>query len=302
MAFRRGKHAGLDLCLRAAKDCAMQPISLTDFLPALCARDLVVQIAGHGGLAAGTATLGRVRGAMGHALALSASPEALAGAPCPYDPPCAYDLFHNPQGALNAGFELPKPFVLRADAQGADLTITLRLFGAACDWAPEFRAALIAGLRGGLDLGRAGRVPMTITAVSHAQLTLAPPPAGALALRTQTPIIQRLRADHAGLGLDPASLLTGFAKRAKGIAQWHGFALDLPEAELAEALRTAPPAVAGERRALARGTKPRPGFSGRIAFAAPPPELRRLLTLAEALHIGADTTIGAGRVRLTPLG
>ncbi|WP_444429480.1 CRISPR system precrRNA processing endoribonuclease RAMP protein Cas6 [Rhodobacter capsulatus] len=281
----------------------MQPISLKDFLPALCARDLVVQIAGHGGLAAGTATLGRVRGAMGHALALSASPEALAGAPCPYDPPCAYDLFHNPQGALNPGFELPKPFVLRADAQGADLTITLRLFGAACDWAPEFRAALIAGLRGGLDLGRAGRVPMQITAVSHAQLTASPPPAGGAGFAHANP-------DH------PAP-----ARRSRGAGPRSRLAADricqTRQGDRAVARLCARSARGGAGRGAARrppgrcgrtagagagGTKPRPGFSGRIAFSAPPPELRRLLTLAEALHIGADTTIGAGRVRLTPLG
>lgn len=276
----------------------MQPISLMDLAPRLCLHDLSVTVAGHAALASSPALLGRVRGAMGHALARSASPEALAGAPCPYDPPCAYDLFHNAQGALHAGLELPKPYLLRADAAAADLVLTLRLIGAACDWAAEFRAALIAGLRGGLDLDRAGRVPLDVIAVSRAIVTVAPPPRGTLELSTLTPIIQRLRADHTGLGLDAASLMLGLARRATGIARWHGLSLDLSEAALAESLRTAPPSVTGARHSLSRGTKPRPGFSGRIRFAAPTPELRGLLGLAEALHIGADTTVGSGRVQL----
>ncbi|MDR7127515.1 hypothetical protein [Pseudotabrizicola sp. 4114] len=277
----------------------MQLVSLTDFARRLVIQDLSVTVGGYAEVLKSPALLGRVRGAMGHSLALSASPEALAGQPCPYDPPCAYDLFHNAQGALNSGFELPKPFVLRADPAGADLVITLRLFGAACDWAAEFRAALIAGLRGGLDLTRAGRVPMTITAVTRARVAVAPVPAtGPIALRTLTPVIQRLRADHSGLKLDGASLILGFTRRATGMAQWHGLNLDLSGDELSEVLRTVPPAVTGARRALSRGTRPRPGFDGHIGFSNPPPLLRHLLTLTQALHIGADTTIGAVRVKL----
>lgn len=282
----------------------MQPVSLKDLSAQLVIHDLMVTVAGHRGALKSPALLGKVRGAMGRALALSASPEALAGQPCPYDPPCAYDLFHNAQDALNAGFELPKPYLLRADPAGDDLCLTLRLFGAACDWAAEFRAGLIAGLRGGLDLGPGGeRVAMTITAVSRTPITLPPPPGpGPLALRTVTPIIQRLRADHSGLGLDPASLILGLGRRASGVARWHGLSLDLPEAALSEALHAVPAGVSGARRALSRGTRPRPGFEGLIGFTDPPPVLRRLLALAPTLHIGADTTIGAGRVKLIAQG
>lgn len=209
----------------------MQSASIETLADQLRMVDLRVTLAGQRKLMGNRALLGMVRGALGHALSLSASPQAMAGAPCVFDPPCAYDLFHNEQAQVAPGFALPKPFVLRADVAGPDLRITLRLFGGACDWAAEFRAGLIAGLRGGLDLGpvvqgRRTRLPLTVSHVDREAQRLPPLPAcQTLTLCSVTPIIQRLQSDPEGFGIDPMALLNVFALWLCGVARWHGIEL-----------------------------------------------------------------------------
>lgn len=91
--------------------------------------DCTVLCRGNSALAAEFATLHRFRGALGRFLAQSASAQSLAGHPCVFDPPCAFDVFHNAQGEMSPGRAMPKPFVIRADAVGDDLALTVRLFG-----------------------------------------------------------------------------------------------------------------------------------------------------------------------------
>lgn len=109
---------------------------------------------GHGRLADHLGIPARVRGAWGRALARGASPEALAGGPCLWPAPCAYDLFFNTHDHLTARLALPKPYVLRLERVGRDLCVTLTLFGIAADWAGEAADALVRALRGGLDMGQ----------------------------------------------------------------------------------------------------------------------------------------------------
>lgn len=61
--------------------------------------------------------LHRFRGALGRVLGESASAAALAGQACSFDPACGFDLFHNSQGQLRLGYEIPKPYILRSDRQ-----------------------------------------------------------------------------------------------------------------------------------------------------------------------------------------
>lgn len=79
------------------------------------------------------------------ALNPGASPAVRVGAPCPWDPPCALDVFQREQ--LRAGGDgLPKPYVLSWQQKGPALAVTLRVFGIACDWFPAAVEAMTAAL------------------------------------------------------------------------------------------------------------------------------------------------------------
>ena len=88
------------------------------------------------------------------ALAPGASAPARAGRACPWDPPCALDIFLREQLRVG-GDGLPKPYVLCWQQTGPQIAVTLRLFGTACDWAPAAAEALVAGLTGILPWPRA---------------------------------------------------------------------------------------------------------------------------------------------------
>ena len=75
---------------------------------------IAVRITGCGVLVHDLPLLRRIRGALGQELLATASPQAVAGQPCPWRPPCALDVLFREQGrAGNMG--IPKPFVLATD-------------------------------------------------------------------------------------------------------------------------------------------------------------------------------------------
>src|SRR6202035_4244197 len=78
--------------------------------------------------------LGRIRGALGDRLALSASAPALLDRPCPWNPPCAFEALWRKQGRLSSGFEHASPWILEIDAIRGDLVVTFTVFGFANDW------------------------------------------------------------------------------------------------------------------------------------------------------------------------
>lgn len=112
------------------------------------------------------------------ALGPAASIEAQNGEPCPWDPPCALDLFCREQMRDTRGNGLPKPYVLWAEADGPDLMVSLRLFGIAGDWALGASEALITGLRDILPWDRLGTHLPAITErhIEAARITSSPPP------------------------------------------------------------------------------------------------------------------------------
>lgn len=59
-----------------------------------------VTVNGYGKLAADPGLPGRIRGAFGKALMAGASDEALAGRPCTFDPPCAFEALFRKQGRM----------------------------------------------------------------------------------------------------------------------------------------------------------------------------------------------------------
>lgn len=247
-----------------------------------------------------------IRGAWGRALGLGASDSALAGGPCDWPAPCAYDLFFNAQGALTSRLEIPKPFVIGLDMAGRNLLVTLSLFGAACDWAGEAADALIRALRGGLDQGQA-RQAVAVAGRDIAVAQGVEPPLGAegLSLEFLSPLALR---DGEAVHSDPVSLLTGAANRVGGLARWHGVRLDLDPAALkAEAvavgglarwtdLREPAPWRRGSR-AQGRGHQ----MSGVLGTLHLPPvsdDMAAILACAGTCHAGSRTAHGLGRFRL----
>lgn len=117
---------------------------------------ITARLEGLGALASHPRLLARVRGALGDRLEARASAETIAGAPCPWEPPCALDVFFREQ--IRAGRHgLPKPFVLSAEALGRNLLVHATIFGFACDWTMSVRDALAEALRDWLrwrDLAR----------------------------------------------------------------------------------------------------------------------------------------------------
>ena len=92
-------------------------------------------IPGYGVLVADPALPGRLRGAFGNALMAGASPATLAGNPCTFDPPCAFEVLFRKQGRMKAGLDFPSPWVIGISTHHNDLVVTLSLFGFAVDWA-----------------------------------------------------------------------------------------------------------------------------------------------------------------------
>ncbi len=262
--------------------------------------ELRVICAGQGQLAGDPSMLVRFRGALGHALRPGASEEALADQPCPFEPPCGYALFHGPLPPMQPGLPMPRPFVLAADAVGADLMLSLRLFGAATDHAGEFLAAMVAAARAGLDDRHRGRVPLRPLAADRRPLGRPEPLAAGLPvlLRTEGPLVQR----HED-GPSVTGLLLGGWRRLAGLAAWHGIAapgIDPPEALRAE-IDALANGIAADLRPMrfSRGkAKTRVALEGTILLPPPGPILRAMLPLLAAAHLGADTSAGAGRISL----
>lgn len=277
---------------------ADQTISLHDFAATMRLAECRVLCRSAAELARSSALPRKIRGALGHALAEFASREAIAGASCPFDPPSAFDLFHNDQMDVDKGMRLTKPFVIAADAAGDDLVITLRLFGGACDWAGEFRAGLVAGARRGIAFGDR-RVALDVVGATRGPVDppLIPEPGQELRLRTITDILFRPQPHSKDAGVRPLARLTGLKSRLEGLALWQGEVMIIDEAALSAEIEAAAPLV-GSTGTLRgpRNIKGRSSFRGELVFPRAGPILTTFAALAPILHLGADTSSGAGRV------
>ncbi len=246
--------------------------------------------------------LHKLRGAMGRVLAQSASDEALRGSPCPFQPACSYALFHNSQGMIHSGLELPKPFVLRAQRKSGTLTLVLRLFGEASGWRHGFHEAWIAAARRGID-ERDQTTPFDITSVNLSQNTIMPQPKGPSSrLRLITPLILRSpRLEKLRPGQVPPtdvvlSLLShSLGDRLLGIANWHGH----EPAPLSPTIQLHSNDSDLRIVKIRRGPRQkRTGVTGQISLSGLNLETQQALAVAQHTHLGADTAIGAGRFTL----
>gem|GEM_PF-965859 len=254
---------------------------------------------------------GRIRGAFGERLMTSASSEALAGQPCPWDPPCAFEALWRKQGRMAAGYDHASPWVLALDPIRGDLNVTLTIFGFANDFLAAAVEAMTAALVHGVDWRGQTQLFVPRITIAGRRVTetegIAPPPAASgFVLDFLTPLVLS--------GADPrerpASLFTGLGQRLESLARWHDVTLghDFGRPSLAARARELDFAF-GECDIVTwnRGSRrqdraiPMRGLMGRLEIGgagARHPDVGAMLALGATCHIGADAAFGCGRYEL----
>lgn len=271
---------------------------------------IVWMVEGHGKAIGDPGLPGRIRGAFGQELLERASPEAARGEPCPWDPPCAFEILFKKQGRMEPGLDYPGPWVVELDAVNGDLIVIFRLFGFACDYAASAAEALTYALKERVDYaGRSGfffpePVITDRTISSRGAVEVSEPRSGVI-LDFLTPATLTGNA----VKHNPRGLITTAAARLSGLARWHDLALDVDRDELVEATRLLDfewieaSAVRWQRgssrqeKAFEMG-----GIVGRLVVVGDPELLLLpsvILAIGERTHIGADIAFGCGRFQLT---
>lgn len=266
-------------------------------------------VAGHAAAVDDPALTGRLRGAWGRALMAGASAEALAGGPCPWDPPCALDPLFRDQGAITARLSVPKPYVLSARAYGADLLVALTLFGFACDWVEAAADALVAGLRHGAPppLGRPA-VPLGRRIVTEEAVPVPDADAGPAVLVFHTPVAFRSGAELTAP--NPRTLISGLGNRVSGLARWLDTGVEADWRALAEHADTLHADVSGlrlaawsRRSARQEGRAiPLGGWHGRMILSGDLDPVLPLLALGATCHAGSHAALGLGAYTLAMAG
>lgn len=260
------------------------------------------------GLASDPALPGKLRGGWGRQLLAGASAPAAAGQPCPWDPPCAYDVLFRERPLLK-GMEMPKPFLFAGQAGGSDIAwLRLTLFGFASDLLDIAADALVRALSVGLDLPGAGRQPVPVLhrqLLSDDSLSLPPVP-DAVTLRFHTPLcLRRGGATLTGTDLLPA-LVTSLGNRISALARWQDTELLADWAALRDHAAALSVDTGGLRpiqwqRGSARqdhGPLPMGGLIGDLPLSGDLAPLWPLLCLGETCHAGSHTAQGLGRYTL----
>lgn len=240
------------------------------------------------------------------ALAPGASPQARAGLPCLWEPPCALDVFLREQ-LRHKGDGLPKPYVLFWQQQGQVMQVTLRLFGTACDWGPAAFEALTAAMAA-LPWSKALHcVPPRLIQRQIAPAPWTDLPDGPLTLQLVTPLD-----DEGSANRDrdiAARLLSRGLRRLDALARWQGLSL---EDDTLRALTAQAHAVRASATRLQRITYISPNnrnqnrqtrvLVGEMELPALPPELRLALALMTRSHIGRHTNEGLGLISVAKPG
>lgn len=227
-----------------------EPRTLEEFAQGLFRQKLTLSLKACAPLAGDPSLPGRLRGAFGCELAESASRDALEGRPCPWSPPCAFDILFRSQGRFNAHTELPKPWLISVDPVGADLEISLTLFGLASEWMPAAGELFTRALRNrirwdrltqGTDIStQSAAAPGSERFRAH---SAAPDPGTIECRRLETlegvgrdlaavpdiAVLLDFVSPAAVTGHDlvrsPAALFREAGNRLEGIARWHGCSL-----------------------------------------------------------------------------
>lgn len=241
-----------------------------------------------------------VRGAWGRQLMSSASQNTRAGKPCNWNPPCGLGAFFvDHLDSNNNG--LPRPYSLGARRDGADLILSLRVFGFANEWILDARSALINALRTSIrwnDLGVPPNSKQNITDCSVSSVELRHPDQ-----KPKKAVIEFISPvdDESGrLRDEPLRLVDRLKIRTRALARWHD--LVVPESTMESWVAT--PSRESVKASLRTIDIPswnsgRPitktGLAGTVSFALPGHPLVTLLSIGETTGIGRGTVKGLGR-------
>ncbi len=239
------------------------------------------------------------------ALGSGASAEAQTGRPCSWEPPCALDVFCREQLRGPAGDGLPKPYVLRYWSDGADLWVSLHVFGMAIDWASAAAEAFVAGLRSILPWRYALRgseaMPAILSREMVAQRIEPVPPPRTVRLVFCSPM------DVSGRNpvLEPWTILARMIRRVDGVSRWNGVALD-PDAgrALAGHVRELDYNLSGLKRGWHDSPNRKfearrdPVVTGALTVTGNLDPIWPILQVAERCHAGRHAVEGLGWLRL----
>jgi hypothetical protein len=265
-----------------------------------------VTVAGYGALADNIRLTNRIRGAWGREMMRTASPQSLAGKPCPWEPPCTLDVFFREQFRLGK-HGLPKPFVLALDRHGHDLIVNLTLFGFACDWLPAARDALVAALAERVEWpsrpanligGKAPQLSCDVLTVSEMPQ---PPVSGLVEIEFLTP----MDAEGDDPLERPASVIGRLARRIDGLARWNDSLIDADWPLLSGIWTNLEYHIGDLRRVHGeRGSRrqnrliPVDAISGRLILEGELAPLLSLIVLGQTCHVGRGAVSGMGRFRI----
>ncbi|MEZ5792200.1 MAG: hypothetical protein R3D34_15945 [Nitratireductor sp.] len=284
-------------------------VSVDEILPNWAAQTISVSIDRPQQHAAPIELLGRIRRAWGTRLKRSASPEGFAGEPCPWDPPCARDIFFNEQFRFSPSHGLPKPYVFSMDVERHRLDIRLTLFGAGIDYAYAAREALVEALRSGVSWEEHER-PVDHSVANAEILTcrMAPqlpdeisPDCTRLRISFLTPL--KLRgADPAD---QPSTLVARMARRTENMLRWMGCGLEAEWAHYSQAWKALDYHIADEGRELVQQTSRRQRKSYEVEATRLTLEVEGnlaplipFLACAQTCNVGGMADAGFGRFRL----
>jgi hypothetical protein len=288
----------------------MRQVDLAELAAIWTVHTIRFRLAGLGRLAGMPALPGRLRGAFGKALMAGASDEALAGKPCSFDPPSAFEVLFRKQGRLTPGLDLASPWIILLDTQRGDLVVSLRLYGFAVEWAPAAAEAMTRAVRELVDWRdmAGGRGPVARSIERRADTRVgceAPAGRDGLDIELVSPLVVT--------GHDardkPEGLLPGLGARISALARWHDVALEerVDWSAIKQAARRleyvfTETAFVTWRRTSERQRRviPMGGVTGRLTISGViGAEIALLLAIGETCCMGADTTLGCGRFRVS---
>lgn len=246
--------------------------------------------------------ISKLRGAWGNALLRGASENARQNLACNWQPECGLFALFQSHGELEKGRVFHKPYDIGfGHTPHNDVQLRVTLHGFACDWVDEAAASLVNGLRNGLGNPSVPWHVLDRGIETHEQVTRLPD-ANRYLIELQTPLALR---QGGSLDQDVRSLLVSFAQRARNMARWQDSELIFPDGFLDELHAARISRVQGEKTGWRRKSYrqegkliPVEGVTGTIEVANITPAIRKLLSFAPVLQIGARASIGFGRIQI----
>lgn len=265
-----------------------------------------IRVAGYAALAHDLVLLRRIRGALGRVLMEGASAEALAGHPCPWQPPCALEVLFREQGRAGS-HGIPKPFVLAAERRGPDLVVSLTLFGLASDWAGAVGHALASALRHRIDW-RGQRNDLFLPKPEISALVVRSwdgLDCGASPRGVEMEFLTPVNAEGDDPLERPGTIIARLARRLDGLARWQDATVVADWRGLASRWDAADYDVRGlvRGRVVRRSGRSLADFtaqlvSGSLRIEVLPEDLWPILAIGREIHVGKGANAGFGRFAL----